>query len=77
MLLQVLPYGAVLARRNPELGVGALASYLDDVFEMPYPLQVAAVVPAEVFAFPLLDHEDHGLDPARMLEALEADFLSA
>lgn len=64
-----------LTRRNPELGAGALFGYLDDVLQMPETLEVAAIVPSEVVALPLGDHEHHGVDPAGVLEAGKPCFL--
>lgn len=64
MLCHILTDHTVLAGWDPELGLGALTRHLDDVLQMPHPLDVAGVVPAEVVALPLLDHEDQGVDPA-------------
>ena len=75
MLRQILTHDAILARRNPELGLGALARDLDHVLEVPHALNVPAVVPAEVITLPLLDHKDYGVDPLRVLQRVEAVLL--
>ena len=75
MLRHILAHYAVFARRNPELGLGALASDLYHVLEVPHALNVSAIVPAEIIALPLLDHEDHGVDPLRVLQRVEAVLL--
>lgn len=66
MLLKVLLDHLGFASGDPELGLGAPARYLNDVLEVPEPLDVAGIVPAEVVALPLLEHEDHGIDPLRV-----------
>lgn len=74
---KVLPYYTHFASRDPEAGLGALTCDLDDVFQMPQPLKIARIVPAEIVALPLLDHVDHGVDPQRVFERREPCFLRA
>ena len=68
MLRQILADHTVLAGWDPELGLGALSRHLYDVLQMPHALDVARVVPAEIVALPLLDHEYQGIDPAGILQ---------
>lgn len=42
---------------------------------MPQPLNVAAIVPAEMPTVALVDHELHRIDPQWMLQRLESKFL--
>ena len=66
MLCEVLLHHAALARRNPELNFGASSCHLDQSLEVPEPLDVTAVVPAEVIAFLAFEHEDDGVHPLRV-----------
>lgn len=59
------------------MGVWAFECHVYHVLQMPEPLDVARVVPAEVVTLPLLDHERHGFYPVRVFERLEADLLCA
>ena len=45
---QILRHEGVLARGQPELGVGAQVGHLHDVHEVPHALQIPAVVPANI-----------------------------
>lgn len=61
--------------RDPEFGVGAPTGYLYDVLQMPEALDVARIMPAEEVAVPARDHVDHRVDPLRVGQAVETDFL--
>jgi hypothetical protein len=63
---KVLLYDTVFAGRYPESHARALISHVNEVFEVPEPLDVSRVMPAEMLAFTKMDHEADCVDPLGM-----------